>query len=1156
MAAGVKKLLIGGDHTAEQAVGYLADPQARGDYYSERGAAVMFWLATDRARTYFGLGDHVRRATLTALLNGQHPVDGRLIRRPGPDGTMVGGIDVTLSPAPKSISVLWALGDDKLRAELECLVVLSVNAAISRMLRHVPLVRERYGPGPRDVRHVPAGDWVGVQVLHTTARLSHNKGIPDPQLHVHNVLVGALDHVGRLRAFDSRQILLYRSELDAEASAYLAERLRQLGYPIERTLVRSASGSVRQVKWEIEGMPAALLRAMSSRRREVEDLRRRYREVTGREAEGVGWERCLEGHRGPKATRSPKEMRDAWVAEAESYGSGLEHAAALCAQAEEARTVGVEGRDEQSPQAKQLRAEVLADLCREHALVPERELDKLVMQRSIGLLDPYVAMGVIASMFGDGDLLATTDGRVTTLEVLAAEQRAVAAAGQLLDAEPAPEVDRATLEEDFRRAEERGRPFDERQRDAVALATSGARFVSITGPAGTGKGYASHAMVAAWKRQDRRVLALALAGRTAQQAQADSGADRAYTLDGLAAAIRVGALDLVESDVLLVDEAGMIDHERYAALLEAAAAARATVVQVCDDKQLSPIGPGGLWAVTHHMAAGRDRVAELRVVRRARDPREAQAWTDIREGRVEKGLTWYHDQGRLRLYDTRTELLTGLVSEWWASGGLGVIVVDSSNAERDELNRIAQARRRQAGHLGADVLELANGRELRAGDRVLFNAIYKPERAERAPRPRRVENGTTGIVMSIDAVARTATIELMEPKGLRQLTVPASAPLELGYARHIVKGQGMTADVADVATGPMTRHNQLYTMVTRSRDGSRIHALRAEIEEMGAEPAHLEAAAGPTVDEYLRGIPGAAAVTAREAEALTIREIADRAARSATKEAIGARAWVPPSLKEAGRSAFRARVRAEREEDDSRRTREIERIRRRPSVPAQRRPEPHDGPMPARQALESVARPHARDFDACRVLAYYEVAGQLDIAADPAALAARLWLADREAVIVVEDDHQETLVRAAVTALDASAEPQIVRSGPAYLERRARREEWKRGTKVMQHHLVEPDVIERAYVVAPDLARHDHVVRGLSVAAHSHLVTRPPDASTAARAGAEALRLRDGLAARARAESLRQAAVAADLRSRRDREAHRQPAHDRDREQEHDSLAR
>src|SRR5215472_5583647 len=175
---------------------------------------------------------------------------------------------------------------------------------------------------------------------------------------------------------------------------------------------------------------------MSSRRGEVEELRHRYRQATGREAKGPGWERFLEQHRGPKARRTAEEMYAAWEEEAAEHGFGPERVAVMHHEAAEVAAAGVEKRGEHGETASQLRSEILADLCREHALVPRRELDKLVMQRSMGLMHPYDAMGVVAEMFGDADLLASTDGRVTTLEVLAAEQRATNAAAKLLQAPP------------------------------------------------------------------------------------------------------------------------------------------------------------------------------------------------------------------------------------------------------------------------------------------------------------------------------------------------------------------------------------------------------------------------------------------------------------------------------------------------------------------------------------------------------------------------------------------------------------------------------------------------------------------------------------------------------------------------------------------------
>src|SRR5262249_55015839 len=137
----------------------------------------------------------------------------------GQDGTMVGGIDVVMNPAPKSVSVLWAVGDEELRHSLQRLVYLSSTAALRRMLREVPMVRDTVAGMSR---HVLAHDWAAVQAIHTTARLTANKGVPDPQLHVHNVLFGAISFDGRLRALDSLPMTRYHRELDAEAASILA----------------------------------------------------------------------------------------------------------------------------------------------------------------------------------------------------------------------------------------------------------------------------------------------------------------------------------------------------------------------------------------------------------------------------------------------------------------------------------------------------------------------------------------------------------------------------------------------------------------------------------------------------------------------------------------------------------------------------------------------------------------------------------------------------------------------------------------------------------------------------------------------------------------------------------------------------------------------
>ncbi|MBJ7611921.1 MAG: AAA family ATPase [Candidatus Dormibacteraeota bacterium] len=445
---------------------------------------------------------------------------------------------------------------------------------------------------------------------------------------------------------------------------------------------------------------------------------------------------------------------------------------------------------------------------------------------------------------------------------MAQEQRAERALRRLVQGGPGPTVDQERLDAKLREAEERERPFDPGQREAIALALSGARFVSIAGPAGTGKGYASRAMVDLWREQGRRVFALAVAGRTTQQAAHDSGA-KPMTLDALTARMKPRwsppaiefppPFQLRKSDVLLVDEAAMIDHERYANLLETAANARATVVQVGDDKQLNPVGPGGLWTLFHAMAGEQGTATELRQIHRARNPAEAQAWTDMRNGRIEQALSWYRDVGQLHLYQTRPELLQGMVANWWQQDRDNAMIVDTSNAERDSLNRMAQAKRLEAAELGAEPFQLANGREIRAGDRVLF--AHEPHHLDpllNAPGPR-IENGTTATVRELIVMpgqsgaleAQAVTLELHEPGGSRQVQVDATADLELGYARHAMKSQGMTVKGSNIGISSQTGQQELYEMTTRTQEGTHIHALRVEVAELGVDPDVLEARAAP-----------------------------------------------------------------------------------------------------------------------------------------------------------------------------------------------------------------------------------------------------------------------------------------------------------------------
>jgi conjugative relaxase-like TrwC/TraI family protein len=917
MAVSVRKLKTGGEDglSGAQVVNYLAERQPGGDYYSEGGSAFMNWLATPLAMAKFGLDDRVfSRAALLDLIEGAHPQTGKVIRHFGSDRTAVGAIDVTLSPAPKSVSILWALGDNALRYQLEVDLRAAVLIAIGRMLDEQPLVRKRVDR--KKVVFVKAEDYVGTQVLHSTARLStEGDGVPDPQLHIHNLLIGAVTPDGELRALESHVIMKYQAELEGEASAVLADRLLERGFELEQRVERRSNGQPR-VAWEVKGVPEEAIRAFSSRSVEIDRLKEQYRRHTGREAKGPGWDSFLISHRGPKSKLSAPELRVEWRAKGAGAGFWLSDVRAVGRKAQARRAAGLRRRTEDSPEAEEFRRRMLAEICRDHAFVTMADVDRLICQLAGGLLNTIVAGRTVARMFADAELLRTTDGKVTTLEILAYEQRTRDAATRLLDAPVGSAVAEGLVEAELRRREAEGRPFDEYQAAALKLAVSGTRFASITGPAGAGKGATSEAITTLFhstgsllRGHGRRVIALAVASRTAQQAGADAHADETMNLKQLEARVARGSLGLRPDDVLLVDEAGLISHQLYAPLMEAAATAGATVIQVGDDQQLPPVGPGGLWRLLHQQAEAADRAAELRIVHRAHSEREAEAWTDLREGRIVRALLWMRDEGRFRMYETKPEMLAGIVEAWWAGDSDGIMMVDTSNEERDEINALAQAKRLEASQLGPDVLTLTNGREVRAGDRLLFSGIYKPDWAA-GERWERVENGTPATVIGVDAERGALEIRLHELGRTRRLEVRADVPVELGYARHVHKAQSVTRQDGDFIISRNTSRNSLYVMGSRARSGARGHVLTSDVQAVtGVDPRHLlksggqeQAGAGegaqvPLLDASTvdAGDAEKAAAQLRKAEEARIREI-DFNARSVTKEAVGDRPMEPAAL--------------------------------------------------------------------------------------------------------------------------------------------------------------------------------------------------------------------------------------------------------------------
>lgn len=142
-----------------------------------------------------------------------------------------------------------------------------------------------------------------------------------------------------------------------------------------------------------------------------------------------------------------------------------------------------------------------------------------------------------------------------------------------------------------------GFAFSETQRQAVIQALQSKLFV-ITGGPGTGKTTILQSVVAILKAKKARVLLAAPTGRAAQRMAESAGASaqtihRLLKFDPAKGAFTVNEDKPLNVDVLVVDEASMLDV-RLAASLFQAAPSHAHLILVGDVDQLPSVGPGNV----------------------------------------------------------------------------------------------------------------------------------------------------------------------------------------------------------------------------------------------------------------------------------------------------------------------------------------------------------------------------------------------------------------------------------------------------------------------------------------------------------------------------------------------------------------------------------
>lgn len=805
---------------------YLTSTSSRGDYYSLDGGSEhpvpSQWHGSPETLSSLGLcGDGpVDRADLRSVMEGFSPLDGEPLRPVGANGTRTAGVELMFAP-PKTVSALWATASPYRRAQIEAAHRSAVASALSRTEREVALVRRK---SAGTVRFETAERLLAAEFVHTSSRLAADQdagGIPDPQLHSHVIVFAAERRDGKLAAVESRQLYRAARENGAWYRAQLARGLQDLGLQLER---RTGKGGRY---FEVQGVPDALATRWSTRSQDVDRAARVFRQRYGREPKAGELGSLTIATRGSKTAVDRVEVNDAWRAIGEEHGLGRAGAERLFDDRAIEQRAGVD-----------LREELLRELTRERSMVSESELRAIAYELSAGIRSPAQSDRLIVALAREGELVMLQDRTWTTRRVRELEQATVELAERRAGETAAP-----VSEDTLRRArseiarEIKGSLTPE-QREALQTITCGGGMSVLIGRAGTGKGVVIGAAARAWQLEGNEVIGTAIAGAVAQRLREEAKLDRSFTADGLINAVENGRVRLDANTVVIMDEAGMADHERLSRLTALTARPHSKLLAVGDSAQLGAIGPGGLFKALE----GRVPTAELSEVHRAHHEWERRAWEQVRTGEVGPALAQYRAHERLHIHDTRAQAAQAMVAEWdrsrrTAASGRAVMITDASNRERDQINAMAQECRAHAGDLGAQYVPLpGKPYGLAAGDEIMFTGQC------RIPGDRRVENGITGTIVNTDRDEDRVTIKTREREP-REVSVDTNefSDISLAYCVHVHKSQGLTAETAGVLMGGwQTDREHAYVALSRARESTHIYVSREDLGEQGMDVGAIE----------------------------------------------------------------------------------------------------------------------------------------------------------------------------------------------------------------------------------------------------------------------------------------------------------------------------
>ena len=675
------------------------------DYYTKPGEKPGQWMGELAAE--LGLEGEVEREAYFALLAGKNPLTGDvLVQRPEPRVFVdasgrtrrkepILGYDVRFS-APKSVSLLWAIGSPQVQAIVDRAVDRAVRESLAHLEREACFVQRGMGGA---VIERGAG-FLSMGFLHRSSRAG------DPALHVHVVTANMTRALS-----DGRWLSL----ANPKRQSPLLREAKSTGYVFQAVLRAELTRDLG-VEWgplvngyaDIVGFSRAEIDHFSRRRAEIVEEMAEHGTSSAAAAEVAAYRtRDAKDY-----DVDPDSQRSDWRSRGAEFG---------LSEASIERMLKRGNAREPQPLTPADLDKTLASLELTRSHFDRRDLlcalagqmrDGAEARRLEAAVDSVLGgPRVIEIHHGEG-LLGTS--YFTTPRLWEMEQKVMASAQQGARAGAAV-VDESVLGSVLAR-----HPYLSAEQVAMVkrITTGGERIVAVAARPGTGKTTALRAAREAWGEANVRGIGVATA-RSASGELADAGVP-AMSITALLIrceeAASKGRLPLPLGTVIVMDESSTTSTPHMAALVELVESCQGKLVCIGDPRQIGAVGPGGLYGRITTIT----EPAVLTEIRRQRDPEDRRIVELAHQGRGSDALDLLRVKDRLVIADSLEETLDALTLDWHTRFAVGEDAVMIARRVRDvaELNARARDLLRAEGKLG-EAHVTVGAEEFAVGDRLV-----------------------------------------------------------------------------------------------------------------------------------------------------------------------------------------------------------------------------------------------------------------------------------------------------------------------------------------------------------------------------------------------------------------------------------------------------